>query len=490
VSTVSTDVAKELAPVGVRLRLDDRLRTSDDGRTLLGGSPGRLLRVTEAGAALIGAWKGGSPVGEDRPSRRLARRLLDAGMAHPDWEPTDEVCDVTVVVPTYARPAELTRCLAAVRETAPGAPIVVVDDGSPAGSGIAEIAARFGASLVPHASRRGPSAARNTGLAAVKTPFAALVDSDVVVPAGWLGALRPYFGDPRVAAVAPRVLGYGEGFGWLAEYEAAHSPLDMGSVPGLVRPGSLVPYVPTATLLIRVAALGVAVLGVAVLGTAFDPELPIGEDVDFEWRLVDAGWNVHYAPSVTVAHEHRTRPGPFLARRRLYARSIGLLERRHPGTLPAARVSPALAAAVLLLAVRRPVLAAVATGAGVGLLARQLRPVLPDPVPAAARLVASSLAPTAMGLARGVGRVWWPALVPAAVALPRLRLPLAAALAAPLVADWLGAGRRPRLDRFLAARLLDDVVSTAGTWEGSLRAGTLGPLLPAGTTAGRRARRG
>jgi mycofactocin system glycosyltransferase len=475
--TSNAAAPSEPAPEGIRLRLDDRLKISDDGRTLLGGSPGRLLRVAEAGAALIRAWNDGEPVGPQRPARRLARRLLDAGMAHPVWAPAQDVKDVTVVVPTYARPVELARCLAAVRASAPEAPIIVVDDGSPAG--IAEIAAANGASVVTHRERRGPAAARNTGLTAVRTPFAALVDSDVVVPAGWLDALRPYFTDPRVAAVAPRVLAYGNaGEGWLAEYEDAHSPLDMGAAPGLVRPGSMVPYVPTATLLVRMAAVA----------AKFDEALPIGEDVDFEWRLVEAGWNVHYVPSVTVGHEHRTRLGAFVARRRLYARSIGLLERRHPGTLPAVRVTPAMAAACVLLALRRPVAAATAGAVGVGLLARQLHPAVPDAVPTAAQLVAGGLPSSAMGLARAVGRVWWPVLVPAAVAVPRLRLPVAAAIAAPVVNDWLNSGRRPRLSRFLAARLLDDVVSTAGTWEGSLRAGTLGPLLPgsSGATSTRR----
>ena len=468
-------MTRELAPAGVRLRLDAALRISADERTLLGGSPGRVLRVAEAAVPVIRAWADGSPVGDAASHRKLARRLLDAGMAHPVWPPAEKAGDVTVVVPTYARPRELTRCLEAIRRTAPEAAVLVVDDGSPPDAGIADVVARFGARLIAHPENRGPSAARNTGLAAVETPFAALVDSDVVVPDGWLHALRPYFGDEKTAAVAPRVLGHGTGGGWLGEYEAAHSPLDLGASPGLVRAGALVPYVPTATLLVRMQA-------VHAIGGRFDEELPIGEDIDFEWRLVDAGWNIHYVPSVTIAHEHRTRLRPFIARRRLYARSVGLLERRHPGALPAARVSPALAAACLLLAARRPIAAAVAAAVGVGSVARRLQPVVPDPLPEAARLVATGLPPTAMGLARAIERVWWPVLAPAAVAVPRLRAPVAAALIAPPLADWWHAGRRPRLDRYLAARLLDDVVSTAGTWEGSLRAGTLGPLLPAGTS--------
>jgi hypothetical protein len=272
-----------------------------------------------------------------------------------------------------------------------------------------------------------------------------------------------------VAAVAPRVAAHEPGGGWLAAYEAAHSPLDMGPHPASVRPGGAIPYVPTATLLVRRAAVD----------RPFDEDLPIGEDVDLEWRLVEAGWSVHHVPDVLVAHGHRDRPRAFVARRRLYARSVGLLDVRHPGALPAARVSAPLAAAWLLFAARRPVPALAAAGIGTASLARSLRGVVDRPVWVAAQLVAGSLPTTGEGLARAVERVWWPPLALAAVAARRLRLPLAVALAAPAVLDWLRAGRRPSFAQHLAGRTLHTAVTGPATWEGCLRARRLGPLLPA-----------
>ena len=56
--------------------------------------------------------------------------------------------------------------------------------------------------------------------------------------------------------------------------------------------------------------------------------------------------------------------------------------------------------------------------------------------------------------------------LPAAVAVRRLRLPLAALALAPPLLDWLD--RRPPLDpaRYVAARLLDDVAYSVGVWQG------------------------
>ena len=450
------------------LLADPRLRVADGGRLLVGGYPGRLVRLTPAGAALVGRWLAGEPLGPEPAAGRLARRLLDAAMLHPRWAPAAEVRDVTVVVPTLDRAGELDRCLRAVRAADPSVPVLVVDDGSADPRAVGTVAARRGATVLRHPARRGAAAARNTGLRVARTALVAFVDSDVVVPPDWLARLRPYFADPVVAAVAPRVAAHQPGPGWLAAYETAHSPLDMGSRPGQARPGSPVPYVPTATLLVRRAAVG----------RPFDEELPIGEDVDLEWRLVEAGWTVHHVPEVSVAHEHRERLGPFVARRRVYARSIGLLDTRHPGALPAARLSPPLAAAWLLLAARRPVLSAAAAAVGVGLLARALRGSADHPVRLAARLAATALPATGEGLARAVERLWWPPLAVAAIPVRGIRAPLAVALAAPAILDWVRAGRRPSPHRQLAVRALGTVVSTAGTWEGCWRARTVRPLLP------------
>jgi hypothetical protein len=53
---------------------------------LVGGSPVRVLRLTSAGARAVAGWFSGVPVGDSATARALARRLLDAGIAHPDWD--------------------------------------------------------------------------------------------------------------------------------------------------------------------------------------------------------------------------------------------------------------------------------------------------------------------------------------------------------------------------------------------------------------------
>src|SRR5690606_41242420 len=105
---------------------------------------------------------------------------------------------------------------------------------------------------------------------------------------------------------------------------------DRGARPGLARPGGRLGFVPTATLLVRVAA---------VEGDAFDEELRLGEDVDFVWRLDDRGRHVRYEPAARVAHTARLRPTDWARRRHEIGTSAADLARRHPGRLAPARPS-------------------------------------------------------------------------------------------------------------------------------------------------------
>ena len=81
-------------------------------------------------------------------------------------------------------------------------------------------------------------------------------------------------------------------------------------------------------------------------------------------------------------------------------------------------------------------------------------------------------------LGSALSRTWWPVAIPAALAVRRLRLPVAALILAPPLLDW--ADRRPPLDpaRYVAARLLDDAAYSLGVWQGCLARRTIRPLLP------------
>jgi mycofactocin glycosyltransferase len=467
--------ADELAPAGLGLRPDPGTRLVAGGTVLAGGSPVRVLRLTPAGARQVAGWWSGTPVPSNPRARALARRLLDTGLAHPvpggaPWGPAD----VTVVIPVRDRQAELARCLAGLTQMPR---VIVVDDGSADPAATARIASGAGARLLRRSVNGGPGAARNTGLATADTPLVAFLDSDCVPGPGWLDALLPHFADPAVGAVAPRIVPDEPGRTWLARYEGASSSLDMGARASIVRPGSRVPYVPGAALLVRRAAAG----------TGFAETMRVGEDVDFVWRLAASGWRVRYEPAAAMRHQHRVRLREWFARRKDYGTSAALLEQRHPGTVRPLYLSAWTALAWLTAAAGYPAAGAACTGVGVALLARRLAQVTgedwPRPTARTAWLLAAQVAgggTIAAGrpLGSAISRTWWPAALPAAVAVPRMRSPLAALVLVPPLLDWLD--RRPPLDpgRYVAARLLDDIGYSLGVWQGCAERRTVRPLLP------------
>ena len=262
----------------------------------------------------------------------------------------------------------------------------------------------------------GPAAARNAGRRFVDTELIAFVDADVETTDGWLDPLLAHFDDPSVGLVAPRVTG-----------ERA-SPLDLGAEAARIRAGTRVSYVPGAAMVVRTAAFD------AVGG--FDPTLRFGEDVDFVWRLDEAGWRCRYEPASTVWHEPRRSWRERLRQHAGYGSSAAPLALRHPGRwrrgarTVGRRSSGSLA---LLGAVGPAALTALGSAAAFG--PEAARPPSFGVVPPGD---ARSPARWTPGGQSAVRRVWWPLVLVGAIGSKRLRL----------VADRLGA-RRParRADR-------------------------------------------
>ncbi|MEW2359420.1 mycofactocin biosynthesis glycosyltransferase MftF [Spirillospora sp. NPDC029432] len=458
-------------PAGFPIALARGTSLWTGGRVATGGAPWKVVRLGAAARPHLAALRraGARGLADDSPvGRALARQLLDHGLADPVPGPRPGPHDVTVVIPAYGRPAELEATLATVE----GVPVVVVDDGSPDPGPLRRAAAAHGARLVRHDRNRGPAAARNTGLRLAGTPFVAFVDSDCRPMDGWLDVLMPHFDDPRVAAVAPRVVPGPGDTRLLARYEAARSALDMGVRPALVRPGGRLGFVPTATLLVRAAAVRDA-------DAAFDEDMRLGEDVDFVWRLGDRGWNVRYEPAARVAHTPRLRPADWARRRHQYGTSAADLARRHPGRLAPARPSLWNLAVLALLARGRPVPAAACAGIAAALLARRLSR-LPADWSLAVALVGKGAAADAAALGHALRREWWPVGLLALAAAPRSRAARAAALAmlAPIALEWLR--ERPAVGpaSYTVLRLAEDAAYGSGVTAAAARARSAAPLLP------------
>jgi mycofactocin system glycosyltransferase len=453
----------------VRYRLDRSTRLLRDGRVVVGGSPGRVLRLTAAGAELVHRVRAGDDVGGTSGADALLGRLLDAGLVHPLPDAAAAphgARDVTVVVPVRDRPAGLARLLASLHEDLPGLRVVVVDDGS----ATPVEAQRQGVAVVRHERSRGPAAARNTGARHARTPLLAFVDSDCEVAPGWLATLLAHLGDEAIAAVAPRVRA-ADGHGILARYDALRSPLDMGAEPARVAPGTRLSYVPSAALVVRAAAF-------EQLG-GFDESMRVGEDVDLVWRLVAADHVVRYEPAATVRHDVRPGLGAWLQQRVGYGTSAADLDSRHPGAVAPVLVS-GWSAAVWALAVagRTRLAAGLAGGTVVAMAAR-----VPE-VPRAevARLVLGGHLGAGRQLAEATVRVWWPLALAASASSRRVRRLSALAGLTVVTRAWIrrdtAAADPPSRPAFAALTLADHVAYGAGVWWGCWRHRSLRALLP------------
>lgn len=474
-------------PAGWQVTWDPSTRSIDGGRILIGGAPLRLVRLTETGAAVAAGLARGEAVGADGGARRLARRLVDAGMCHP--RPPRSVCGsagrVTIVIPVLDRSAGLEHTLrslqvtgpaeAAAAETGPaaGPDVIVVDDGSGPheAATISAAAQRFGARLVRREVTGGPAAARNTGWRAASTELIAFLDADCVAGPGWLGPLVAHFGDPAVGAAAPRVIAFAPPGtpDLLARYERIRSPLDRGPLQAPVRPRGRVPFVPSAALVVARDAL-------AALG-GFDEAMKVGEDVDLVWRLLDAGRSVRYEPAVEVGHPCRSSWAAAIRQRVTYGSSAAGLHDRHAGAVSPLTVSGWSLASWGLAAAGAPA-AGIATAAATTAMLPARLPEMGHPWRESVRIAGAGHVWAGRAIADAMRRAWWPALVLTSVPSRRVRRATIAAATLPLAIEW--ATDRPPLDavRWGALRLADDLSYGAGLWWGCLRARRFGALAP------------
>ena len=488
-------------PPGFTVAFDQGTKQLGDG-SLFGGSPTRVLKLTAAGSAALAELRAG-PV-RSAAAATLARRLTDAGLAHPIPPPakaaaadgsaggaSSAAAGITVIIPVRDRAQMLGRCLDSLtaQQESTQHPVIVVDDGSANGDAIAAITARHGAALRRRSVNGGAGAARNTGLTGVTTSLIAFLDSDCIPPPDWMAALVAHFADPLVGAVAPRIVvppASAAARPSAVRYAAVRGSLDLGGSPARVLPGGRVSYVPTAALLVRREALASVARSDDSAPEIFDPGLRYGEDVDLIWRLHQAGWRIRYDPAVQVPHDGPATWAGLLGRRYCYGTSAGPLARRHPANMAPLVLQPWPAVTVAAMLARRPVAAAAAaTAAWLHLTETVRRAGVPaDGAPAA---TLTAVRQTWLGIGRYATQFAAPALALALVRpggrTPARRWGRRAAVASLLLGPALTsyAQANPELDpvRFTLGQLADDICYGAGVWTGCVRERTAVPVRPA-----------
>lgn len=209
-------------------------------------------------------------------------------------------------------------CLRAVeRLTGRSHETIVVDDGS--SDGMAERVAReFPDVRLIRLPPSGLSAARNAGAAAACGQVLAFTDDDCEPDAEWLVRLRRVLDGRRFAAVGgpnlpPPPTTPAEAIVTAAPGGPSHVLLDDEEAE----------HLPGCNLAVRRDAFD------AIGG--FDPQFhTAGDDVDFCWRLSEAGYALGFAPGAFVWHHRRPTLGAFLRQQAGYGRAERLLMAKHP----------------------------------------------------------------------------------------------------------------------------------------------------------------
>lgn len=198
--------------------------------------------------------------------------------------------DVTVVVLTYNRRTELSRCLEHLLALAERPSVVVVNNGSTDDTSTF-LRTHHPEICVINAETNLGAAGRNLGVKAVRTPLVAFSDDDTWWAPGTLPrAVKLFEHHPEIAVMSAQVLVGPQQRRDPACVVMENSPLD--AVPG-VGP-RLVGFMAGACIM-RVHAF--------LEASGYWPPFFIGgEEALLAIDLLDAGWQIAYAPALKVHH--------------------------------------------------------------------------------------------------------------------------------------------------------------------------------------------
>jgi glycosyltransferase involved in cell wall biosynthesis len=203
---------------------------------------------------------------------------------------------VSVIVPVYNGADMIGACLESLlNQTYPADAyeVIVVENGST--DDTTTIVEKYPVRLF-HSDKRGPSPARNLGLARSEADIVAFTDADCIADTNWLSELVKLYADPEIGGVGGAILAYDHADRSIVEmFSDEHSPL-VNFVSG---ENEFLPHLYTANASYRRDLLNEV--------SGFNPNLVTAEDVDLAWRLqLQTGAKLYYAPEAIVYHHHRS----------------------------------------------------------------------------------------------------------------------------------------------------------------------------------------
>ncbi len=239
----------------------------------------------------------------------------------------------SVIVPVYNRPDEVGELLESLcSQTETGFEVVIVEDGSQ--NPCKDVCAKYADILDLHyyyKENSGPGPSRNYGAERATGDYLIVLDSDVVLPNDYLKAINSALAQWPVDAFG----GPDASHASFTDIQKAISYTMTGFfTTGGIRGGkkTLDRFYP------RSFNMGIRREVYQELG-GFSA-MRFGEDLDFSYRIVEAGYQTRLFPEAWVWHKRRTDFRKFF--RQVYNSGIARinLTKRHPGTLKAVHLLP------------------------------------------------------------------------------------------------------------------------------------------------------
>jgi GT2 family glycosyltransferase len=329
----------------------------DDGKDLLGSplDPGMEPSAGAAAAAVLARiYPAGRAPTPASPLTIPAAIPVSLTVPHKAHGRTGPPGTVDIIIPVHGGERVVDACLDSVLSTLPPvARVIVVDDASPEpalAQTLSALARQKRIRLIRNSRNMGFAASVNVGLRATAAHDVVLLNSDTLVPPGWLDELRAVaYGAPDIGTVTP-LSNDGSILSYPNQFEANDIPdlaatVRLNALARRVNHGSAV-EIPVGVgfcLYIKRSCLDdVGLLRADVFAQGY------GEENDFCLRARALGWRHMAAPGVFVTHVGGQSFGA--AARHLRTRNEALLERLHPGY---AELVLAFAAADPLAAPRR-----------------------------------------------------------------------------------------------------------------------------------------
>ena len=239
----------------------------------------------------------------------------------------------SIIVPVYNRPDEVDEMLQSLCEqTVKDFEVIIVEDGSI--NPCKDVCSKYAGILSLHyyaKENSGPGQSRNYGAERANGKYVIILDSDVVLPSGYLQAIEEELAQQPCEAFGGPDAAHPD---FTPVQKAISYSMTSFFTTGGIRGGKakLDKFYP------RSFNMGIRRDVYQQLGGF--TKMRFGEDIDFSYRIVEAGYKPRLFPDAWVWHKRRTDFRKFF--RQVYNSGIARinLEKRHPGTMKLVHLLP------------------------------------------------------------------------------------------------------------------------------------------------------